>query len=205
MQSLGFPQKERVIVEIDSTVKDNAYYDPVGNRIVLGEHLAGDSDVAFWVYASFALSSLTKDTSWPGYTAIANGLADYLVCSFTNNTLIGEKSTKQRLGFDQPYLRNLDNDRKFSEVSRNKDPNPYKDPILWEAWGGAFWDIRRALGQATADKLLFSTWIALRPSAMRGDYALNFVTRLLEVDRSLEGGKHASQIRAVFERRGMKF
>jgi hypothetical protein len=210
LQKLGYRSETGQVdvgVYIDPQLKDNAYYDGSRNLIVLGEPFADDTDVIFREYTHHALMSAVKDTrNNPDWAAIESGLADYFPCSFSNDALFGEKSTLvfQKLygkQFDKPYIRNLENSRKFSEMSQGSFPQ-----IVGEIWGGAFWEMRGLLGQDAADKLLFTAWVALRPSDTLNDPAASFVNKLLETAQSLPGGgTQPGQIRLVFERRGLRF
>lgn len=199
LQTLGFKPKEgRVTVHIDPKL-NTAYYEPSRNLIVVGEPLAGDKDIIFREYAHHVLISLAKanfDSLGQPEMAIESALADYFPCSFNDDPVLGEIAAP--VVFKVQYIRNLQNERKFSEVSPDTS---YQH--VGEIWGGAFWQIRQLLGQAKADKLLFLAWISLRPGEAGGDIFQDFVKVVLEKDRSLEDGKHADQIRSIFEQRGL--
>ena len=94
----------------------------------------------------------------------------------------------------KPYIRNLDNKLSLSTIGPQTS---IYDAA--EIWGGAFWEIRQIVGQAITDKLLFSTWMSMRPSNVRSDYA----KKILEADQILEDGKRLDTIRSVFSRRGL--
>lgn len=186
-----------------------AYYDQRRNSIVVGEAFAGDVDVIFREYTHHALMSVVvKGTlGQPDLRAIESSLADYFPCSFNNDAIFGEKSAPEfrRLSggrFDKPYVRNLENNRSFGEITTRL---PHQDAgDAGEVWGGAFWEMRGLLKRERADKLLFSTWVALQPSDTLNNPASSFVGKLLEASRALEGGAHTEQIRGVFGRRGLK-
>ncbi len=140
------------------------------------------------------------------YREIGSGLADYFPCSFNNKQWFGEIAARGPLKevINKPYIRDLGNDRKFTEGPPNA--SPYAAPQDGgEIWGGAFWEMRKLLGQATADKLLFSTWVALQPSDTRENERVGFVRKLLDMVPSSTGRNHVRQIQAIFERRGLKF
>ncbi len=206
LQNLGFKFPEgKPHVLVDPKVKDNAFFDQSENLIVIGEPLASDKDVAFREYTHYVLGSLNTTTynEWSEvYRAIESGLADYFPCSFNNNPLFSEIAAGGALKkfVNKPYIRDLGNDRKFTEVSPNASPQD-----VGEIWGGAFWEMRRLLGQATADKLLFSTWVALQPSDTRENEPVGFVRKLLDMVPSSTDRNHVRQIQAIFERRGLKF
>lgn len=205
LAKLGYESKTgKVVVFVDPTLKDNVYYDGQRQRIVLGEPLAQDTDAVFREYTHHALlASVDWSTLTNEQQAVESGLADYFPCSFNNDPQFGEKSFhlfQKYPGFEgKAAIRNLSNDRKFNEASANPELHH-----VGEIWGGAFWELRQQLGQSTADKLLFSTWAALRFSDTPGNFNVSFVKKLLETAQSLEGGEQGGDIRAIFKRRGLK-
>jgi hypothetical protein len=200
---LGYQsQAGHVRVFVDPKLKDNVYYEDKENRIVLGAPLAKDTDAVFREYTHHALLAKTKLDSGSmtnEQQAVESGLADYFACSFNNDPLFGEQSIhlfRQYPGFEsKSAIRNLSNDRTFDEVAANPEIHN-----VGEIWGGAFWELRERLGQTVADKLLFSTWVALRPSDTHSDFGVAFVKTLLETD----SGEHSRDIQAIFRRRGLK-
>ncbi len=203
MAKLGYQsQTGNVVVFVDPALKDNVYYD--GTRIVLGEPLARDTDAVFREYTHHALLT-NVDWSNPAneQLAVESGLADYFPCSFNNDPLFGERSVhlfrKHPDVRDKPAIRNLRNDRTFGEASTNPE---YHN--VGEIWGGAFWELRERLGQAVADKLLFSTWGALESSNATDDFNVTFLKKLLETAQASEGAAAGRDIRAIFKRRGLK-
>jgi hypothetical protein len=166
--------------------------------------MASDTDVLYREYAHHVLNLLVPDREQQVYAEIESGLADYFTCSFTNDPVFAENAAKKvfkkAYGFKQDYIRNLDNNLKFS----NLPPNPHYQQ-LGEIWGGAFWEIRQLLKPEVADRLLFSTWKTMASSENLNDRGESFVISLLEQSKSIEGGKYNDQIRSIFEDRGLKF
>ena len=111
-----------------------------------------------------------------------------------------EISAKKVFKIEQGYIRNLDNNVKFSDLPPNAPQQ-----LRGEIWGGAFWEIRQLLRPEVADQLLFSTWKTMASSENLNDQGENFVRSLLEQAKSVEGGKYNDQIRSIFEARGLKF
>ncbi|MCP4627604.1 MAG: hypothetical protein GY850_29425, partial [bacterium] len=140
LEKLGYRSKAgQVDVYVDPTLKDNAYYDKTRNLIVLGEHFTEDIDVVLQKYTHHVIAYAAIDgQNKPSWKAIKSGLADYFSCSFNNNALFGEKSAAV---YGNPYLRNLENSMNFSDRS----DRPYQ--LKGEIWGGAFWELRGALGK----------------------------------------------------------
>lgn len=182
----------------------NAYYDGEHNLIVIGESLLKDVDVALREYAHHVLGSLPAwEKLGSQYLAIESGLADYFPCSFTNDALMGEEAGQVLIG--RPYIRNLDNDRKFTDDTPDNTPLDGTAPqVVGEIWGGAFWEIRKLLQQEVADRLIFSAW-KIQPLAdiSRDDPKL-FVKNLMDEARQSADGDAEDTVRSVFQRRGLE-
>lgn len=196
LEKVGFKtDASRVKINIDPEVENNVYYEPQKNRVTLGPTVATDKTMLLGGYANYLLNSSNKHISDSSNASAAAfwAFTDYFICSFTNNPIVGEQFAKKT--FNKPYLRKLDKNRSFSEISNTTEAHDAA-----EVWGGAFWEIRQTLGQEETDKLLYSTWLALspfsRPEAL--------VKKMLEVNQSLQGGRHSDQIRAIFVRRGLR-
>lgn len=206
MTDLGYQSKTgKVAVFVDPDLKNNVYYDGERGRIVLGEPLAEDTDALFREYTHHVLLATVDWNNVTGtWAAVESGLADYFACSFNNDPLFAEKSVHLfRSAEDiakKPALRDLENKLKFQKVA-GSIPIPQ---IEGESWGGAFWDLRKLLGRNAADKLLLATWLALRPSDAQGDFAVNFVTKVLATAESLGNASEVAGIKSIFKRRGLK-
>lgn len=76
--------------------------------------------------------------------AMDEGWSDYFACTITNEPLIGEGD----LVIGEPYLRTLDNNLRM--------PDDWYGEVHEDGQiiGGAMWDLRKALGAATADRLI---------------------------------------------------
>ncbi|MDX6695022.1 MAG: hypothetical protein QOF02_2625 [Blastocatellia bacterium] len=210
-QTIGFnPPKGKIKVRVDSKQDtDNAYYDMKNSLMQIGSRLVDDVDVILRTYTHHALTSVKKE-AWDSpslnLASIEAALADYFPCSFTDDPLFGEKSVsvfRERGAegqFPHPYLRNLDNERSFNEVDPD-DPKTAEQHNVGEIWGGAFWKLRALLGQEATDKLLFKTWIA---TPITSGFGLMFVKQLLELHKQAGEENHATQIKAIFKKRGLK-
>lgn len=170
----------------------------------IGSSAAMDETAILQQYAFYILSAQREDLSLniqnvgPGSTDInlANfwwGLADYLNCSYRKDPVVG-KILGQML--QTPYLRNLSNQRKFSEIKEYIPPQQ-----AGEVWGGALWEIREIAGQEVADKMLFTVWSQIQ----KGDNTKKIAQLILESNQSIESGRHIEEIRGVFSRRDLKF
>lgn len=134
----------------------NAYY--ANNTIFIDHRLADDPSVPLREYNHHLLNASAGSKAWSGhYAALEFGLADYFSCSFLNNPRLGEKAANFFKELGRPYIRNLDNDRQFTELAKTTSPEyPY---LGAEIWGGAFWEMRERLSRNVADGLLASVWL----------------------------------------------
>jgi hypothetical protein len=100
--------------------------------------------------------------------------------------------------FDKTYIRNLNNDRTFSETSST---TPHQD--VGEIWGGAFWEMRKLFGQDITDRLLFSTWREMQgqEDTSLSDYGMSFVEKLQVVSQSMGAGNRTGEIKSLFQDR----
>ena len=203
LAKLGYQsQTGRVKVFVDPNLKDNAYYEGVGNRIVLGEPFVNDTDAVFREYTHHALlpAALDREEMTNEQQAVESGLADYFACSFNNDPLFGEKSIHMFREYPQfqgkAAIRDLDNNRSFDEAAA--DPEFHN---VGEIWSGAFWELRKHLGQDVADKLLFSAWpAALSSFDTNDDFTAIFAKTLVQTS----DGAHRRDVRAILKRRGLK-
>jgi len=204
LQRVGYASKdERVEIDIpEKTIPGAlAYYEPDERRMVVDRKYAADPDVLYREYMHHILSSVAgAPAAEPSrtYRAIESALATYFASSFNNDPRSAQK-TAALMG--QTFvLWDLSRPRRFDEL----EPDVDSPTDGMEIWGSAFWEIRRAVGQAIVDKMLFNAWRKLDPAEVRTDGGASFVRRVLDADRSLTEGKHQDQIRGVFERRGLK-
>jgi hypothetical protein len=205
LAKLGYePDTSHVGVFVDPALKDNVYYD--GNRIVLGEPLAKDTDAAFREYTHHALLAKTnwlREGMSNEQQAVESGLADYFACSFNDDPLFGEKSIhlfRQHPDYrGKAAIRNMKNDRTFDEAAINPELHN-----VGEIWSGAFWEMRERLGQDVADRLLFTTWKAMASAEPHGDFGLAYAKKLLETAESSHGEQQSQLIRTIFKRRRLK-
>jgi hypothetical protein len=72
----------------------------------------------------------------------------------------------------------------------------------WLAWGGAFWDLRQALGQSIADKALYEAWRGLADQD-RATVVHSFVKSVAAQLEAAAGKPAVKQWRDVLVRRGL--
>ena len=98
---------------------------------------------------------------------------------------------------EQPSPADLRNTQKFPKILSSVR---FTSELQGDLWGAAFWEMRQLFGQSPTDKLLFDSWLALQPPDMRiarEEYAERLVSH------APPNGK--SEIKAIFERRDLKF
>ena len=206
LSGLGFDLAGRKInVKIDPAIDRNTIIENIGDTptLILGPSVAKDETAILQQYALYILNSQRAELHLEKNSGDDNnrerslinlwwGLADYLNCSHRDDPIVG-KILGQLL--QAPYLRNLENDRKFSEIT---DTHPPQD--AGEIWGGALWEIRTICGQGCADKMFFDVW----SNVQLGDDTQRIAQRFLEHAQSIEGGNYVESIRAMFSRRDLK-
>jgi hypothetical protein len=197
--SIGFTPNDRVRIRVDTKLQGNAYFVPGENLIVIAESLASDPHVAYRTYTHYALGTFFR-TVPAAAAAVESGLADYFTCSFSNTPRFGEEAAKKLrlLGVDKPYIRNLDNRRRFTELGARPESHD-----AGEVWGAAFWDMRASLGREIVDKLLFDAWASFRGTQVEASFETAFAARLVELAGARGGPTSAGQVRAALQQRGL--
>lgn len=189
-------------VVIKSKDLNASYAGPPSNQIVVHPDLIEFPDVALREFTHHVMHELKPDFDWsrdkPG---LESGLADYLPASFMDDPDFGKDVwpvfERHNPGLKVPS-RNLKNRRSFSEVVFDQGLQQNNGTI----WGGAWWELREALGRDTLDTLLIAAWKSLRFADSTKDLKV-FPLEMIQQDRALSAGKHEQEIRRVFEGRGL--
>jgi len=127
------------------------------------------------------------------------GYADYFACSFTNDPVYGEW-----YAYDEPHMRIVNNSsstfnyKNWGYISYN---NNYNGPAHLNGmiWSGACWDLRTALGQTVADKIIFEGVINVNGS-------FDFETAMdgiISADYDFYSGAHVNTIESIFNNRSI--
>jgi hypothetical protein len=175
-----------------------AVYDPTKRAIVVASDYADDLSVMLREYAHHVLMGSVRRGLSPPESAIESGLATYFACSFTDRPILGDRTTAARKGAFSPHR--LSKTRDFEEIDLNDAASVQSDGS--EVWGGAFWSLRRLLGEQASDKLLAETWTAWEPTDARRGFAA-FLDALIETNAT-EGRKAQNEaIREAFRIRGL--
>ncbi len=204
LKSLGLdlPQSPPTIF-VDPSMDTNSYYLPAPkNQIVLSTDLAQSNDAPLREYTNHILMTLRPSYSVGDVTGLESGLADYLAGSFDKRSDFGREIWeiyRKRYPEVQIPSRDLDNRRSFSEIQVGKTELHDAGNV----WGGAFWELRQALGQTTTDRLLVSAWRNFDVSKSATDVRV-FPAEIIKQDNALEAGQHLQEIREIFHRRGLE-
>jgi hypothetical protein len=167
---------------------------------VAGPTALDDPDLLVHVYAHHILRSYDNyerlSESFAA-KAVEAGLADYLTAAFQDRPKLGlivVRRKKNNIG----AIRNLANERKFSEVDVSMiDVSDY-DHDAGEVWGGAFWELGGQVGRVPIARLLLGAWERFdRPTSQT--LAVEFVREVLKTTPS----KERELVRTAFERRGL--
>jgi hypothetical protein len=177
-----------------------SFYDAEkGVLMVAGDHL-GDFDMIRREYMRHVLDpnypgprDPSKDYRWLDYYAVGSGLATYFPCSFSGDAIFAAS--------DKEIEVNLKNNARFKKRSHDATA---AEVVGEKVWAGAFWELRERIGKPAADKLLIATWIAWQPSNPRADLFVEFVGKLIEIDKLQTGGQNVAHIQDIFRRRGLR-
>jgi len=192
VQGLGYrPSNGRIDVDVRDGIESTgtiAYYDPDKHRMVIDSKYLGDAAVLYREYMHrvlFADGDVKADAekAW-AYYAIESALAWYLPLSY-----LGTPSSPSSIW-------NLSSTRTFDQI---KPTFASGQSDGTEIWGATFWDLRKALGRDTTDKLLYRAWRQLHPEDVSSDRGAAFEKILLAADPA-----HAATIQDVFARRGLR-
>jgi Zn-dependent metalloprotease len=175
---------------------DNAFYSPKERKMYFGDgdrfnDFAREEAIIYHGYAHGVLNEIVELNYWKESGAMNEGQADYFACSLSNDPVIGEwVCAKNNL----PEIRDL---RQFRHYPEDIADEVHHDGRIW---GSALWGLRSALGPATADRLIFSSFYYLKP----GDPTFaDGVNSLLAADAAVFDGRHRETITATCAERGL--
>ncbi len=175
---------------------DNAYFSPWQNAFAFGDgsrfnDLAKEASIAYHEYSHAAINTIISLTYSAESGAINEGQADYFACSITNDSKLGEWAVAK---MGKPFLRNVENTLHYPEDIHGE---VHADGKIW---GAVLWDIRKAVGKAVADKLIFRSHHYLKSGRATFMDAYN---ALIAADAEEFGGKNAEALHKVMAGRGI--
>jgi len=175
---------------------DNAYFSPMEGKLAFGDGskfncLAREESVAYHEYSHAVLNSITYLAYSAESGAINEGQADYFACSLSNDSMLGEYVCAK---MNKPFLRNVENDLHYPEDIHGE---VHADGKIW---GAVLWDIRKVIGQADADLLIYKSHYYLNGSRPKFIDAYN---ALVTADKNVFEGKHLEELEKIFVKRGI--
>lgn len=215
MVEIGFAADAPTLpIEIDpKNMVSNAYsyYDKKRQRIVLSSCAAGDTGMVFHEYGHYVLEHLLGFDEYKandrGLDAVELGLASYFACSYQNDPVLGRPQAQA--GAAQPAadaepLIDLENRRMLADAGSIAADDFQKLQELADAWGGLFWQIRKAIGPQLADRAMLAAWRSLPPpGAKNHPYSAEMAAQLLSQVRTRAGAQQEDVIRRLFKDRAL--
>lgn len=180
------------------TKYDNAYFSPQTGMIALGDgnklnDLSKEETVMYHEYTHAVTNAIVSMPYSSESGAMNEAFSDYFSATMTDDPVIGEWAMAK---MNRPFIRNLENKAHYPESIQNEvhyDSNIY---------GGALWDLRKALGAAVTDKITHFSRYYL--AGMSNQKFADGLKSLLSADREHFGGANAQTIISVFEKRGIR-
>jgi hypothetical protein len=211
LEQLGFEGeraifKEPVRVNARGTRQDNSWYSPIDRVLTFGTGAIDDAEDGEMILHE--LGHAIQDAICPDFgqsdqaAAMGEGFGDYLAASVFEtrkpdrykDSVMSWDGLLYGLseGAEPPCLRRVDHTTTFSTYDAGADPHD-TGPF----WAAVLWDVRRALGQEPADRVIIESHFQLDAftTFARGARAI------LDADRNLEGGKHVKALETIFKKR----
>ena len=168
----------RVSVQgVDFSGRPSAEYYGRASVILIDRRVIDDPFPTYKEYMHHLLGADKAEfLSESSFGTIESGVGDYFSGSFAGNPVLGTPQSAQAFGYElnHPYIRRLDNNLTFRPYKAGDYPHEYG-----EMWGGAFWDMRSALGAELADRIIALAWQSM-PWPIPDDAAVSrFVRQLL--------------------------
>ena len=205
---LGYTLKTTGVRFSTKTIPNGlSYYEPSTNSIVIKRNIVDDTTILLHeyghriLYSSLAFDAVNGAPAWK-YSAmpIEFGLDDYFVASSRNDPVIGALAAK--LWPDSGMPIKLANNERITITQLGDHADQELIQRLGPAWGGAFWELRQAVGQDIADKILYEGWRTL----VHQDQALvahSFITSVTAQLNSAAGKPAVKTFRDILARRGI--
>jgi Zn-dependent metalloprotease len=206
LQDMGFKNilNRPIAVNIDGQRDDNSHYSPSDKDLTFGTGGVDDAEDAEIILHEYGHAM--QDDQLPGFGAsdeggaMGEGFGDFLAASFFSDVkpkemkpTVGNWDAVAYSGDDPPSLRRLDSNKKYP---KDLTGEVHDDGEIWSA---CLWELRAALGRATAEKLVIAHHFLLSRDSGFEDGANGLIT----ADKNLNDGVNEKAIRAVFVRRGI--
>ena len=210
LESMGYVGRRAifhgpVLVNPRATREDNSWYSPWDKQLSFGTGDIDDAEDAETILHEFGHA--IQDAIIPDFgqtaqaAAMGEGFGDYFAASFFADKKPARYHTSVMtwdgllLGLDEglnpPCLRRLDSKLTYKDFREKGDEHDNG-----QIWSAVLWDLREALGQAQADKLIIE-------SHFQQDAFTNFsrgARAILDADANLNGGGNADLIKIAFRK-----
>lgn len=206
LQKMGFKNilNRPIPVNIDGGRDDNSFYSPSDKDLTFGTGGIDDAEDAEIILHEYGHAM--QDDQLPGFgaskegEAMGEGFGDFLAASFFSDVkpkemkaTVGNWDATAYSGDEPPYLRRLDSNKKYPKDIKGEEHDD------GEIWSACLWELRAALGRATAEKLVIAHHFLLSRDSGFEDGA----NALITADKNLNEGENEKVIRDVFVRRGI--
>lgn len=193
---------------------DNAYFDgsTASGRMVFGYYngidYALDSSVLSHEYTHSVVDKIASGFAgaydyYHEQGGINEGMADYFASSKLNNPIIGAYALQGGYERDLRNRYHFPEDLQLMAYDAGPPARYYQTfPEVHQTgstWGPVCWDLRQALGQTTADAIIFKA-ISSFTATTRMQDAMAYI---IAADLTLNAGANAGAIRQVFNARGI--
>ena len=210
IQSLGFTNvlNRQLRANADDLSDDNSYYDQITKELYFGTGGVDDAEDADVIVHEYGHA--IQDAQVPGFGAgneagaMGEGWGDYLQATISatytpNPTFDPCFAEWDGLGATTPEDCLRRTDTGVTVQQQLSAPCSAEIHCLGEAWSGALWDIRGALGGPDTDRLVIQSHFSLPFNATFQDGS----RALLAADQALYGGVHEVFLRNLLSSRGL--
>ncbi len=211
LHELGFTNVRAVQTRVIANAfpDDNSFFDPVTQTIELGEGGVDDGEDADVILHEYGHTIQVDQV--PGFSnigetgAMGEGFGDYFAAAMSSrfassplfSPCIAEWDASGFLPPD-PCLRRVDTALTVAELGPGTVCGG-QIHCLGQAWSGALWSLRQAIGGVTMDRLIIQSHFSLTPTATFQDGS----RALLAADAALELGAHVPLLKSVLGARGL--
>lgn len=176
---------------------DNAYFSPMEGGFAFGDgsrlnDLSKEESVIYHEYTHAVTGAMVSMPYRNESGAMNEAFSDYFASALSNDPLVGEWAMAK---MNKPFLRNMENNYHYPE---NIQHEVHYDSIVY---GGALWDLRKALGGEVSDKLVHFSRNYLK--GIKEQKFTDGINALIAADKEFNKGANEAKIKEVFAKRGM--
>ena len=215
LEKLGYRGKRAIFhaavkVNVNGTRQDNSWYSPDEKQLTFGTGAIDDAEDGETILHE--LGHAIQDAICPNFgqsheaAAIGEGFGDYFAASYFakrkpedyqhcvmtwDGLLLGLQQQYQ-----PPCLRFVDSKKTYADFKAKPD----YEHDNGEIWSATLWQIRAAVGQSVADRIIVESHFQLD-----GFTTFTRAARaILDADQNLYGGKNKKKLQSIFRRRKIK-